>query len=299
MKDSLSRQIQLYRRRIVHLDRYLRLGKLHSYITQPKEWIRRKRCARAMQLGLPSPLVSLVEEIKSKGAIDVSSIIDDQVIGDFLGKTHPLAMSKLREIKKSSINKSLFVVRNLIQEQNLHDEATQIALQPNLLQIITSYIGHVPILANVEVILTYCRKCDHWSLSQNWHRDFEDSKQLKLVIYLSDVLSQNDGPITYLPASESNKFKTGIFTKQRSDIEKLKMYDHVVYVNGPALTATLLDVHNCYHHGSRLGADRYRLTYIAEYTTHAPNRMARYGALRSKLPPSVNKKILSDLEKLY
>jgi hypothetical protein len=76
----------------------------------------------------------------------------------------------------------------------------RVALDPKLLEIVTSYLGMWPSLYSIGAWLNYPTDAPA-ELSQVWHRDPEDLKLVKAFIYLSDV-GESSGPFTYIPKTQ-------------------------------------------------------------------------------------------------
>jgi hypothetical protein len=73
-------------------------------------------------------------------------------------------------------------------------------LSDEVLEIASNYLGYIPQLFEVYVEKTMPVGSDTRSYSQNWHRDPEEKKTLKVFIYLSDV-TEESGPFTYVLGS--------------------------------------------------------------------------------------------------
>jgi ectoine hydroxylase-related dioxygenase (phytanoyl-CoA dioxygenase family) len=73
-------------------------------------------------------------------------------------------------------------------------------LSNEVLQIVSIYLRYVPQLFEVYVEKTMPVGSETPSFSQNWHRDPEEKKTLKVFIYLSDV-TEESGPFTYVLGS--------------------------------------------------------------------------------------------------
>lgn len=73
-------------------------------------------------------------------------------------------------------------------------------LSEEILRIVVQYLGYVPQLYEVYVEKTLPVGEAEPTHSQNWHRDPEEKRTLKVFLYMSDV-SVNSGPFTYLKGS--------------------------------------------------------------------------------------------------
>jgi hypothetical protein len=70
-----------------------------------------------------------------------------------------------------------------------------------ILQIVISYLGYIPELYEIYIEKTVPVGDASPEYSQNWHRDPEEKKTLKVFLYLSDVNS-DCGPFTYILRSQ-------------------------------------------------------------------------------------------------
>lgn len=73
-------------------------------------------------------------------------------------------------------------------------------LSDEILKIASTYLGYIPQLFEVYVEKTIPVGNESPTYSQNWHRDPEEKRTLKVFIYLSDV-TEEAGPFTYLTGS--------------------------------------------------------------------------------------------------
>jgi hypothetical protein len=77
----------------------------------------------------------------------------------------------------------------------------QFYLSDELLQIACSYLGYIPQLFEVYIEKTVPIGENSPTYSQNWHRDPEERKTLKIFLYLNDV-NLESGPFTYILGSQ-------------------------------------------------------------------------------------------------
>lgn len=83
---------------------------------------------------------------------------------------------------------------------DLRNPIVSFFLQQSVLEIVCSYLGYVPQLYEVYIEKTMPIGMDAPTFSQNWHRDPEERRTLKVFLYLNDV-SQESGPFTYVRGS--------------------------------------------------------------------------------------------------
>ena len=143
------------------------------------------------------------------------------------------------------------------------------ALQEPVLKLASAYFGQVPYLADVEIFVSLSTGKPQWETSQLWHRDYADHKTIKFWVYLSDAVTKEDGPFTYVPALPSRKIKNTFFpdrVKDETIAECVAPYE-VKEVYGKRGTAFYVDTSVCYHYGSRLADGHRRVAYVATFMT--------------------------------
>ena len=77
----------------------------------------------------------------------------------------------------------------------------QFYLSDKLLQIVISYLGYIPQLYEIYIEKTLPVGDANPTYSQNWHRDPEEKRTLKIFLYLNDVNIES-GPFTYILKSQ-------------------------------------------------------------------------------------------------
>jgi len=84
---------------------------------------------------------------------------------------------------------------------NLQNPFVQLYLSESLLEIVSAYLGYIPQLFEVYVEKTVPVGDNEPQFSQNWHRDPEEKRTIKVFMYLNDV-DENCGPFTYIMKSQ-------------------------------------------------------------------------------------------------
>lgn len=74
-------------------------------------------------------------------------------------------------------------------------------LQERLLDIVEAYLGLPPAYDGMTIIYTVANGDEE--ATRRWHRDREDRRMVKIIIYLNDVIAGEGGPFQLDPASES------------------------------------------------------------------------------------------------
>jgi hypothetical protein len=109
-----------------------------------------------------------------------------------------------------------------------------------------------------------------------WHRDSEDRRIVKIIIYLNDV-DEQQGPFEYVPSS----FTSGLnfyrlyykIHNQGINDEKLnKIVPKSAWKSCPGLAGTVIiaDTNRLLHHGTIRTEERSTLFFV--YTTNPPKR---------------------------
>ncbi len=172
-----------------------------------------------------------------------------------------------------SSNGKIFWQKLFSKETTLDSPLLKISLEDKLISTVKSYLRCDPWIVSIEVIRSYFNTLQNvFSASQLWHKDYDDSRMLKLFIYLSDVDSIEDGPFTFIPADISSKIFVPWFKPRISDkaIEKRIGDQNVIRVFGKKYTCFLIDTHRCVHMGSRVLKDHSRLAYVATFISKNP-----------------------------
>lgn len=132
----------------------------------------------------------------------------------------------------------------------------QFALRPDVLAIISNYLGVVPIINQVWVF--YSRHVPQpASSSQLYHQDTESPSQVKIFMFCNDVTPAN-GPLTVIDATTSRRLSrmSGYWWRpgRRTSQDLSKYMDPVPddALLGPAGTVVFADTDRCFHYGSRI-----------------------------------------------
>ena len=146
----------------------------------------------------------------------------------------------------------------------------QYATQKRILNIVTNYFKETPYIGAINLVLS--NKLDteeSWSKSQLWHTDYNDTKMLKLVTYITDVQSINDGPFTIIEKDICNKYKIPFVPIHKDDqtINNLLDKPDPHYIFGESGFSFFVDTHNCLHRGSRIKSTEPRIALIIIYQT--------------------------------
>ncbi|MEH2082084.1 MAG: phytanoyl-CoA dioxygenase [Nostoc sp.] len=151
--------------------------------------------------------------------------------------------------------------------------------EKRLLNIIENYIGLPIIFHGVHLRKDFPNKNQFGT--QLWHKDAEDRRMIKIIIYLNDV-EEKHGPFEYIPASLTsllrlNYYRTyyklwqsghlGITDEELNEIIPKQAWKACM---GLAGTVIIVDPKKAIHHGTFRTEDR--LTLFSCYTSTSPER---------------------------
>lgn len=111
--------------------------------------------------------------------------------------------------------------------------------------------------------------------SRLWHRDTEDRRMIKVIVYLKDV-DDETGAFQFLPRSASTRVagglgkQIGFFSdEQVCHASSPEILDQIQTCTGPAGTVIIVDVGSVYHRGKRPERED-RLALFYDYTSRKP-----------------------------
>ncbi|MTJ55039.1 phytanoyl-CoA dioxygenase [Anabaena sp. UHCC 0253] len=149
--------------------------------------------------------------------------------------------------------------------------------EPRLLNLIENYMG-VPIAYHgVHLRKDFANKDQFATLL--WHRDIEDRRVIKVIVYLNDV-EEKHGPFEYVPLSYTSlynpnyyRIKSKINTSEGINDETL---NQIILKSawkscpGAAGTVIIVDTRRLLHHGTIRTQERSTLFFA--YTTKSPKQ---------------------------
>ncbi|MFZ4403949.1 MAG: hypothetical protein ACOYOK_07590 [Pseudobdellovibrionaceae bacterium] len=164
---------------------------------------------------------------------------------------------------------------------NEHQIIWKFATDPDILSIVSSYLGYVPLVGST--LLWYSpNEAMEDGRSQMYHLDGEDIGQIKVFFYLSDV-DATSGPLTLISARESKQIFTTLYKENKVFRRNTKISDETVFsitdkssesiITGKSGTIALVDTDRCYHYGSRPGNKPrllLQIQYLSPFSIHQP-----------------------------
>ena len=106
--------------------------------------------------------------------------------------------------------------------------------------------------------------------SQQWHKDFGDSKSFHAIFYLKDVTEIKDGPFVFVDKKNTKRIRWSPFIRRISDKQFLKELGdgEVKYFYGKSGESVFVDPAACYHFGSR--CENPRLALFITFNSSRP-----------------------------
>lgn len=196
---------------------------------------------------------------------------------------------------QSNYSKKSFLVQLVDPAIDPDGPLARLALDENLLRIVTRYLGFAPVWFDT---FGWCNfpTPEEASASQLWHRDPEDRQLIKVFVYLDDV-DADTGPFQYVLRSHSRNeegFKTPRYRDSRrvtdEDMEATYPHNGWKACTGPAGSLIVADTVGFHKGGKPKSRDRILVTMT--YTSGSP-RSKR--AIRFERTPSWS---MSKLQKL-
>lgn len=152
-----------------------------------------------------------------------------------------------------------------------NSEVLKWGLNEKLLAIVERYIGLPPLFAGIT--LRRDAADSKQEKTRLWHIDNEDTRIIKIIIYLEDV-GPNDGPFCYIPLTAANNYKLkNIGDNRLSDLDmnKINPENDQIECTGPAGTVVFADTCSVWHRG-KTGTDNNRYAAFYLYSSRIPLR---------------------------
>ena len=244
---------------------------------------------------------TLVNELRKEGAAQTqfSELIPDSSLTDLTAHVEnllnePRARAKI-ENRLNHDDAKWYVVRAFGHgvDMELPPWLSGIVLHPNLLAVISGYLGFCPRLTYVDVWHNFPVSNDDPDIDpEHWHRDHEDRHVFKFFLYLRDI-DEGAGPHQYLRRTHPYGEHFGLFPHSPplgtyppdAEVEEAVPRELYKVCTGTAGSMVLADTVG-FHRGGRC-AERPRTLLTATYASNLaidPNRYrladaAQYDAL--------------------
>ena len=132
------------------------------------------------------------------------------------------------------------------------DPVFRLAFSEEVLGAADAYFGGHFLFDSIQVMHSYPTS-GKLRASQMWHLDYGDSKSLHFVMYLNDVISDEDGPFVYIDRQTSKAVAKRPIIRRLDDEQIAREIGKNDFerVFGKAGDAIFVDPSACYHFGSR------------------------------------------------
>ena len=244
---------------------------LTARVPAAAEWARRRHAVRLERYRsqlptLPATDKALIEELDQQGLVRVS--LDDLGVPDTDAiKKSALAWVDVLAARTPGSESGM----SLTHAEIVDDLAIwRWGLSDRLLDLAERHIG-LPVtyhgaFANRQL-------ADGLTVgTRQWHRDIEDRRMLKILVWLNDV-DVAGGPFTYVPAPESDRIArelryAGGYVDDET-MTRLSGPQGVRQATGPQWTAVVVDTARVFHRGQPpTGRERYAMTFT--WTSRQP-----------------------------
>ncbi len=239
------------------------------YITHPRTFINRKITSKSNLSEIEN---SKYNELNDYGYCEISELAEKNELKNIQslinGRINGISDAFTEQISK---RKGFWLPILANEDMNADSDLVKFVLNDKVIEIVSKYLGQIPYLSRLELVVSKPNKDSAWSVSQLWHRDYNDSKIVKYFTYLSDVDTVEQGPFTFLPMNISRNIRISMFPVHKTDNFMSKYVDlnHKKQVLGKSGTSFLIDTRNCFHCGSRILDGSFRVALIATFTTFA------------------------------
>lgn len=234
----------------------------------------RRREAIAEQIVIDDEVAALAEEINREGFVSLDPIIDRFLLDEMADAARAKVALGNRATAQPPRGTSAKAFWSRLLDDELLDGRmpaesphTRFALQPRILAFLTRAMGSLPQLDYVLLTLSLPDDAP-LAQSQLWHRDHDDTRTIKVFVYLTDVNELPDGPFTFVPGPVSDRIGFTMRSHFADDITFRRIPRSAARpMIAPALSAFAVETSRCLHMGSRVGSGHRRLLYTATYTT--------------------------------
>ena len=194
-----------------------------------------------------------------------------------------------KEIKSGKIRRKgaskKFQVRPLGEkpEFELNDDFMALAINDKLLKIVSGYLGVMPRLKNIQLWYNKISK-GNWKYSQNWHRDPEDKRFVKVFLYFRDVDS-GAGPFSYVIGTNQEgklfeEFPVKPFQGSYPPAESVdKFKKNILVGTGKKGALIFCDTRGIHRGGYCTKRERYLLTFV--YTSNAASSKPKFSVSKN------------------
>jgi hypothetical protein len=228
----------------------------------------RRQLAQAIQ---PSATERrLAGDLLRDGYAILTEVIDARLL-DAVAADAENKASRRSAIQRKQLNVSKEFWTRLLDEDLQHgplrsdNPYVAFAIQDSVVSVLAQVYGELPQLDSVQVYLSKGSDAKY-TASQLWHRDHDDTRVIKLYIYLRDVAGEADGPFTFVPGPASDRLGRSLRTRRRDEEIRQRVEPTLIkQMVMPRLSVFMVETSRCVHMGSRLHPGHERLMYMATF----------------------------------
>jgi hypothetical protein len=253
VRHASSRKLNLFLAKRMGMARVpaIRISRALSIGLDPLPYLRRPQLAA--RLGAPQQGDIVVERAKGYTWLAPEKLPEmpaalKQGMEVFRARTEA---GELERFKFGASRKNFLVYASQKHQSAQYTDLMRLALARPILDAVSRYLGSVPILSNVSVMVSLPN--DSETGSQLYHLDFGDDQQIKMFVCLDEVDDEH-GPFTFLPVPETNRVIEGLgYDRGRLTIQQITEFlgpGKEIQVKGSPGTGLLVDTSRCLHYGS-------------------------------------------------
>lgn len=174
--------------------------------------------------------------------------------------------------KQADAHKAFLISLGEQRDWTLESPILQMALRPGIVAAAAAYLGMLPILQYANFMFSSYTG-DELLKSQLYHCDSDEAEQIKVFVLCDEVTSAT-GPLTFLPASQSQVVRDRTAYRYKNRLTDQEVSDALgglgseVALVGSAGTMAFIDTSRCLHYGSRFqDHNAKRLVVMLQYVT--------------------------------
>lgn len=260
-----------------------------------------KRRHLAANIASDERISALAEDFQQQGFCRLDAVVDGKLL-QALGQAGQQKLQRADDLSRNQDVQHKDFWMRLLDEDKVDgtlptdNPFVAFALQPAVITVLARIYGELPLLD--DVLLTLSRPTGKaLALSQLWHRDYDDTRTVKIFVYLTDVASTEDGPFTFVDGPLSDRLGSSLRSRRDdNEISRRVPPEAVREMVAPRLSVFMVDTGRCLHMGSRVAPGHERLLFTASYISvprlypEPPSRFRLVGneseALRWLLAPA-------------
>lgn len=190
--------------------------------------------------------------------------INKEYISDIINLYQP----RISNVQKKEKGAPFFDLM-LKDDINVNNPILKITFSKEIFDVAVDYFGGKATLTYIQLLYSWPTS-DSLRESQMWHKDFGDNKSFHAIIYINDVLTDDDGPFVFANKSDSKKIGKSLLVRRIPDNEFINELGSgkIEKAFGESGYTIFVDPAVCYHFGSR--CKNPRLAIFITFNTNKP-----------------------------